>query len=101
LRDYVSREGLAQLTAAATEHTGAMIALLPSEEDAARLALDSGEPAGELHCTLWFLGEAAPWTDDQRNELIAGVSARAATLGGPVHAHLFGVNHWNPGSDAP
>jgi 2'-5' RNA ligase len=101
LRDYVSREGLAQLTAAATEHTGAMIALLPSEEDAARLALDSGEPEGELHCTLWFLGEAASWTDDQRNELIAGVSARAATLGGPVHAHLFGVNHWNPSSDDP
>ena len=101
LRDYVSSDGLAQLTAAAVEHTGAMIALLPTEEDAARLALDGGEPAGELHCTLWFLGEAAGWTDDQRNELIAGVRARAATLGGPIRAHLFGVNHWNPGSDDP
>jgi len=101
LRDFVSREGLAQLTAAATEHTGAMIALLPSEEDAARLALDGGEPVGELHCTLWFLGEAAPWTEDQRNELIAGVRARAATLGGPIQGHLFGVNHWNPGSEDP
>ncbi|KAF2774624.1 hypothetical protein [Streptomyces sp. OM5714] len=101
LADYVSREGLAQLTAAATEHTGAMIALLPSEEEAARLALDDGEPVAELHCTLWFLGEAAPWTEDQRNELVAGVSARAATLGGPIHAHLFGVNHWNPSSEDP
>lgn len=101
LRDFVSREGLAQLTAAATEHTGAMIALLPSEEDAARLALDGGEPVGELHCTLWFLGEAAPWTEDQRNELIAGVRARAAAFAGPVHATAFGVNHWNPGSEDP
>src|SRR5690606_25325872 len=101
LADFVSAEGMRQLTAAATEHTGAMIALLPSEADAARLALDDGEPAGELHCTLWFLGEAAPWTENQRSELIAAVRARAATLGGPVRAHLFGVNHWNPHGDDP
>lgn len=101
LADFVSAEGMRQLTAAATEHTGAMIALLPSEADAARLALDGGEPAGELHCTLWFLGEAAPWTENQRSELIAAVRARAATLGGPVRAHLFGVNHWNPHGDDP
>jgi len=86
--------------AAATEHTGAMIALVPSAQDVERLALDNGEPAEELHCTLWFLGEADGWSEDQRNELIAGVRARAAGLG-PIAAHAFGVNHWNPSSEDP
>lgn len=92
------------VTAAADgEHTSGMIALIPTEEDAKRLALDGdgAEPANELHLTLWFLGDAAPWTDDQRNELIGLVRARAATLPGPIRAHAFGVNHWNPGSEDP
>ncbi|MFJ4469575.1 phage minor head protein [Streptomyces sp. NPDC089424] len=88
-------------TAAATEHTGAMIALVPSQEDVERLALEDGEPAEELHCTLWFLGKAADWGEDQRRELIDGVRARAANLAGPVHAAAFGVNHWNPASPDP
>jgi 2'-5' RNA ligase len=84
------------------EHTGGMIALVPSEADAARLALDGdgAEPVEELHLTLWFLGDAAPWTEDQRNELIGLIRARAGTLG-PVHAYGFGVNHWNPASEDP
>ncbi|MET7720673.1 phage minor head protein [Streptomyces mirabilis] len=90
-----------EATAAATEHTGAMIALVPSAADVERLALEDGEPGGELHCTLWFLGTAADWSEDQRSELIAGVRARAASLPGPVHATAFGVNHWNPSSPDP
>ncbi|MET8609804.1 phage minor head protein [Streptomyces misionensis] len=86
---------------AAGEHTGAMIALVPSDEDLVRLAIDGGEPADELHLTLWFLGKADAWTDDQRNELISLVRDRAATLPGPVHGHAFGVNHWNPTSEDP
>ncbi|MFM9590719.1 phage minor head protein [Streptomyces scabiei] len=89
------------LTSAATEHTGAMIALVPSDDDAARLALDGGEPAAELHCTLWFLGKADEWTEDQQAELTNLVRSRAERLPGPIHAHAFGVNHWNPGSDDP
>lgn len=81
---------------------GGMIALLPRDEDAQFLALPDGEDADELHCTLWFLGDdAAQWTDDQRNELVAAVSAQAAALPGPVVARAFGVNHWNPDSDSP
>ncbi|MDQ0962023.1 hypothetical protein QFZ66_005901 [Streptomyces sp. B4I13] len=93
-----------QVTAAATgDHLmGGMIALLPRDGDAQFLALPDGEDAGELHCTLWFLGDdAGQWTDDQRNELVAAVSARAADLPGPVVARAFGVNHWNPDSDNP
>lgn len=90
----------ADVQAAAVEHTGAMIALVPTEEDAERLALDDGEPADELHLTLWFLGEGADWGEDQRRELIANVTAAAANLP-RLTAYAFGVNHWNPGSDSP
>ncbi|MFF5655212.1 phage minor head protein [[Kitasatospora] papulosa] len=81
---------------------GGMIALLPSAADAERLAFQDGEDADELHCTLMFLGdEGADWTDDQRAELIAGLTARMRSMPGPIPARLFGVNCWNPGSDKP
>ncbi|WP_328434572.1 phage minor head protein [Streptomyces sp. NBC_00425] len=81
---------------------GGMIALVPTDDDAARLALPDGEAVEELHLTLWFLGgDASTWTADQRNELIGNLQTAAADLGGPVQAHLFGVNHWNPGGDDP
>ncbi|CAL9612844.1 hypothetical protein SUDANB1_05662 [Streptomyces sp. enrichment culture] len=88
-----------EVSAAAEVHTGAMVALIPTAEDAQRLALDDGEPADELHCTLAYLGEGADWTEDQRNELAGLVRARAEALGGPVKARAFGVNHWNPGDE--
>ncbi|MER7477431.1 phage minor head protein [Streptomyces sp. NPDC126510] len=93
----------AEVTAADSgEHTGAMIALVPSDDDARRLALDDGEPVDELHCTLMYLGEAADWTDEQRNELIGVLrTAVDADLTGPVRARAFGVNMWNPASDEP
>ncbi|MEV0016688.1 phage minor head protein [Streptomyces tendae] len=90
-----------KITAAATEHTGAMIALVPSAADVERLALEDGEPAEELHCTLWFLGAGADWGEDQQRELIDGVRARATSLPGPIRAVGFGVNHWNPASADP
>ncbi|WP_233646809.1 phage minor head protein [Streptomyces sp. BSE6.1] len=89
------------LIAAATEHTGAMIALIPSAADAERLALDDGEPVDELHCTLAFLGTAADWTTAQRTELIDSVRAAFGDQPGPVTAYAFGINHWNPASDDP
>ncbi|MDX3239371.1 phage minor head protein [Streptomyces sp. ME03-5709C] len=81
---------------------GAMIALIPTDEGAARLALDGGEDAGELHLTLFFLGDdGTAWTEEQRTELTAAVRARAADLGGPIYGRAFGANHWNAGSDSP
>lgn len=70
------------VTAAAdgSHRTGAMIALMPTPEDAERLAVQGGEPAGELHTTLYFLGEGADWSQDQRNELIADIETQAADL---------------------
>lgn len=90
--------------AADTSHTqGGMIALMPAPEDAKRLALPGGEPAAELHCTLFFLGdEGSEWTDDQRNELEGLVRALVELYAlEPVAAKVFGVAHWNGNGEKP
>lgn len=81
-------------------HTGAMLALLPSTDDAARLALDGGEAADQLHVTLAYLGEADDWSDDDRNALIARMAVVAARTA-PLNANVFGASQWNPASDSP
>lgn len=92
------------VTAAADDHTsGGMIALMPTAEDAARLAVPGGEPAEELHLTLFFLGDdGSVWTEDQRDEL-EGILRPLAELYelGPVRAKAFGAAHWNGDSDYP
>lgn len=93
-----------QVPAAAdgSHRQGAMIALMPTEADAQRLALDGGEPADELHLTLYFLGEdGEDWTEDQRNELIANVRAAVEGIDGPLTARAFGASHWNPDGPSP
>lgn len=90
--------------AADTSHTqGGMIALMPTAADAKRLALPGGEPAAELHCTLFFLGdEGGEWTEDQRNELEGIVRSLVGLYElEPVEAKVFGVAHWNGGSEKP
>lgn len=94
---------MATLTAAAdgSHMQGAMIALMPTPEDAERLAIEGGETADQLHLTLYFLGDdGAAWTEDQRNELIGNLRARAADLT-PISARVFGANHWNGNTDSP
>lgn len=90
------------MTAAADDHTsGGVIALMPTAEDAARLAVPGGEPAEELHLTLFFLGDdGSAWTEDQRDEL-EGILSPLADLYelGPVRAKAFGAAHWNGGGD--
>ncbi len=62
--------GSAPLVAAAdAASTGAMIALVPTAEHAARLAIEGGELAEDLHCTLIFLGEAADFDLTDREAL--------------------------------
>lgn len=88
------------LTAAA-EHTGAMIALAPTEEDAKRLAVDGYEDVEELHLTLAYLGEGADWSDEQRTALTAALTSIAESVPSPIEGDAFGVNHWNPNGDDP
>lgn len=81
-------------------HTGAMIALMPTVEDAERMALEGGEAAEQLHLTLYYLGNAADWTTEQQGDLISRVAAAARYLK-PVPARAFGGAQWNPASDEP
>lgn len=89
------------LTAAAEVHTGAMIALVPSEADVQRLVVDGGEPADQLHLTVLYLGEAAAIPEEARANLVAELQAWADGDGEVVEAHGFAVNVFNPGSDEP
>lgn len=77
-------------------HTGAMVALIPTAEDAARLAVDGGESAEELHLTLAYLGEAADLGAQGLQDVIDAVST--AVNGMPtVDADVFAVTAFNPG----
>lgn len=84
------------------EHTGAMIALMPTEEDAQRLRIRGGERPEELHLTLFYLGEATDWSEDQRQSLISALMDQVREdAPGPVTARVFGANHWNGDGDEP
>ncbi|MFI7527486.1 2'-5' RNA ligase family protein [Nocardia salmonicida] len=76
-------------------HTGAMVALVPAAEDAARLAVDGGEPVEELHLTLAYLGEAAEWSPEQADAVHTAV---ADLLAGPVLGDVWGHASFNPNS---
>lgn len=88
------------LSAAADVHTGAMIALIPSEADAARLAVPGGEAAEQLHMTLYYLGDAADWDENDRLA-VKDLARRASGWLAPLYAHAFGVAQWNPTGDSP
>lgn len=93
------------LTAAARadKRDGAMIALIPTQHDLERLALDGYEPPEDLHLTLFYLGDADKITPTQINELVTSLMQLLANeyTDEPVLAKAFGVAHWNPESDDP
>jgi hypothetical protein len=99
--ESASGDALEALVASASNtQTGAMIALVPTDEHLDRLALDGGEPRDQLHCTLYFLGEAADYSPEQRASLETNVRSLFAGMS-VVDANGFGVNHWNPDGDKP
>lgn len=57
-----------------TEPTGAMVAWFLPDWTANQIAIPGGEPAGDLHITLAYLGEAAELSVDQQRTLIGVVS---------------------------
>ncbi|MGW4718266.1 2'-5' RNA ligase family protein [Nocardia sp. NPDC004260] len=81
---------------AETEHTGAMIALVPAAEDAARLAVEGGEDVDELHVTLAYLGEAVEWTPEQIDDVHTAVAELAPS--GPMLGEVWGHAAFNPNS---
>lgn len=95
---------MGSLTAAAdgSHMSGAMIALMPTVEDAERLAIEGGEAADQLHLTLYYLGQGADFSEEARQgviDAVAGVLPHYAD--GPVAAKAFGAAHWNGNGDEP
>lgn len=88
------------LTAAAEVHTGAMVALLPSMEDASRIVVDGGEPVDQLHLTLLYLGEGALIPPEVRGEIIDACARWAENLP-TIIAKAFSVNMFNPNGEEP
>lgn len=93
---------MVSLTAAADgSHTsGAMIALMPARADAERLAIEGGEAAEQLHCTLRFLGKGADFDKAARTAIVDAVHALAAGMQ-LITSKLFGAAHWNGNGDEP
>jgi hypothetical protein len=81
-------------------HIGGMIALVPSRDDAARLAVAGGEAAEELHLTLAYLGEdVTGWPPELGPYIAAELRGLARHGGGPVTAQAFGHALFNPNGD--
>lgn len=74
----------AAVTAAAPAPTGAVVALAPSEADAARLAVEDGPAAGDLHLPLLHLGDADRYDDATRAAIIGQLWDLAAQAGASV-----------------
>ncbi len=90
----------ATVSASAEVHTGAMVALIPTAEDAERLAVEGGEGANELHLTLAYLGKAADLGAGGKQDVIDHVSTVCNGLP-RLEADIFSVNLFNPGDAQP
>lgn len=77
------------------EHTGGMVALVPSAGDVARLTVEGGEPPDELHLTLAYLGDdVTEWEPQQRDAVLA--VAHEHSGGGPIPARIMAHALFNP-----
>lgn len=85
------------------EHlSGAMIALMPSEEDARRLRIGGGEATDQLHLTLYDLGEGSDWKPEDQERVTNSIIDRMNEAGPTWTAGRgFGVAHWNADGDNP
>ena len=88
------------LTAAADVLEGAMIALVPSEADIARLAVQGGEAPDQLHLTLLYLGNAVDLEDVDRQRLLGWAETFAAGWDA-IGAEAFASAWFNPTGDEP
>lgn len=84
------------------EHTGAMIALLPSDDCCDHMHVENGESPDQLHLTLFYLGDAVDYDDEKQQEIVNAIESMVKTRELPtVTARTFGVNHWNTDSEEP
>lgn len=83
------------VVAAAEVHTGAMIALIPSDDHLRRLAVAGGEPRDQLHTTLVYLGEADDISPNAKRQIVERVEFVASNRG-PIAAEGFALSVFNP-----
>jgi 2'-5' RNA ligase len=87
------------LIAAAAQHSGAMIALVPTDEYAKKLSIEGYEPDEALHVTLFFLGSAANWDHQLRDELTRKLRKLADEDG--FVGSVWGTASFNPNGASP
>ena len=96
---YLSNESVDRMTGAASAGGGGMVALIPTEDDAHRLAIPGWEPVEELHVTLAFLGGVdQPPAFQQRLLDIVAVCAKKTGL---VVGDLWAACAFNPTGPTP
>jgi 2'-5' RNA ligase len=76
-----------------TQRRGVMLAFYPTAEQAAALAVDGGEPAEDLHCTLAYLGHAEDLTDEHV-AAIHDVATQAAAGCSPLTGEFGGIGRF-------
>lgn len=80
------------------EQPTGMIALLPQDADAQRLAVPGGEAAEDLHATVCYLGEINMYPQGTLEGLQRAVGT-FASAGSPFGAQGFAICSFNPGED--
>jgi 2'-5' RNA ligase len=100
VEDDIDGNYVAVTAAAAPEggHTGAMLALRMTDQDAARLCVHDGLPMDELHSTLAYLGEADKITPEVREQMIKDVTKLAAGMQ-PFEVEAADITVFNPGTN--
>lgn len=96
--DFEAFDKLQVLTASANlkAHTGAMVALVPSADDLARLAVEGGEDAAELHLTLAYLGEADLIDEEMRSRIIEAAGSHFTEAFTTEASSIIVFNPHNP-----
>lgn len=88
------------MRAVADTFGGGMIALVPDEDSADRIAVDnaeeSGEEPSELHLTLTYLGPDVEEIDEAQRRRIVDAVERIAGRTAPITARIFGHATFNP-----
>jgi len=100
VQDALDGDYVAVTAAAAPEggHTGAMLALRMTDQDAARLCVHDGLPMDELHSTLAYLGEADKISPEVRERMVKDVTKLAAGVQ-PFEVEAADITLFNPGTN--
>jgi 2'-5' RNA ligase len=82
------------------DQTGVMIALVPMEPEAKRLAVPEGLEAQDLHTTLGYFGDVTDLTGEDKSRIIEAARSLADNWA-PFFADAFNVSMFNPNGEDP